>query len=314
MFTVYKITNLVNNKCYIGSSENVYKRWNEHKDNAYRPSSNSYNYPLQCAFRKYGEQNFKFEILKDDFKTRYDCEEYEHDMIVLYNSANNKYGYNQTTFTHGALTDPDVRETSIQKRSQKCAKVDFNENIIEVYDSYQEAGRANGYENSASYIRLICKGERSSLNGMMFRDIDEEGKVIHKENKPYKGRKKIIGINIENPSDTVIFNSILEASKLLPCARKSITDCVAGKERYSVVKGYIFRQLDQDGNIIPNQIDIEERIKEYNRTNPIINGERHTIKDWCKIYNISTNSYYERIKKGMDVVTALTTPTKGSDV
>ena len=30
MFTVYKITNCINNKCYIGSSVRVKKRWKEH--------------------------------------------------------------------------------------------------------------------------------------------------------------------------------------------------------------------------------------------------------------------------------------------
>ena len=31
MFSVYKITNKINNKCYIGSSIRVEKRWKEHK-------------------------------------------------------------------------------------------------------------------------------------------------------------------------------------------------------------------------------------------------------------------------------------------
>ncbi len=310
MFTVYKITNLVNNKCYIGSSNNVYQRWNEHKDNSRRPNSNSYNYPLQQAFRKYGEQNFKFEILKEGFNNRYECEEYEHSMIIKYKSNNNLYGYNQTDCTHNALSDPILREKSIQKRSQKCAKVNYNEEIIEIYKSYQEASRLNGYSNNASKIRLVCKGEQSSFNGMIFRDIDENNQVIHQEIKPIKGRKKIIGIKIDNPNDFIIFNSISEAAELLPANRKNLSSCINGNQRYSIVKGYIFRALDKNNNIIPNEVDIEQKIKEYNHTNPLINGERHTIKDWCKIYNISTNSYYQRIKKGMDVVTALTTPRK----
>lgn len=62
-------------------------------------------------------------------------------------------------------------------------------------------------------------------------------------------------------------------------------------------------------NIIFNSI--EDKIKEYNNTNPLINGERHNIKEWCKIFNISTNSFYKRKNKGIDTISALTMPKKG---
>ena len=54
MFSVYKITNTINNKCYIGSSIHPNKRWQQHKNSANNPNSPGYNYPLYQAFRKYG--------------------------------------------------------------------------------------------------------------------------------------------------------------------------------------------------------------------------------------------------------------------
>lgn len=63
-FTVYKITNNINNKCYIGSSINVKQRWQQEKNAAYNSKQISYNYPLSQAFRKYGIENFSFEILE----------------------------------------------------------------------------------------------------------------------------------------------------------------------------------------------------------------------------------------------------------
>lgn len=62
---IYKITNLCNGKCYIGQSRNIYKRWNNHKSDAYNASNNKYNYPLYRAFRKYGLINFQFEIIEE---------------------------------------------------------------------------------------------------------------------------------------------------------------------------------------------------------------------------------------------------------
>lgn len=53
MYAVYKITNLINNKCYIGSSIRVEKRWQQHRNVAFNINSSQYNYPLYRAFRKY---------------------------------------------------------------------------------------------------------------------------------------------------------------------------------------------------------------------------------------------------------------------
>lgn len=61
---IYKITNLCNQKCYVGQSKNISKRWSNHKQIAYNKNEKGYNYPLYAAFRKYGLHNFKFEILE----------------------------------------------------------------------------------------------------------------------------------------------------------------------------------------------------------------------------------------------------------
>lgn len=55
---IYKITNLLNNKCYVGQSRNIYRRWQSHR---YANDS----YPLHAAMKKYGTENFSFEILEE---------------------------------------------------------------------------------------------------------------------------------------------------------------------------------------------------------------------------------------------------------
>ncbi len=48
---IYKITNTINNKCYIGQTRtNINKRWNKHKFVSTDPSNKAYNYPLYNAF------------------------------------------------------------------------------------------------------------------------------------------------------------------------------------------------------------------------------------------------------------------------
>ena len=61
---IYKITNKINNHCYIGQSRNIKKRWQDHKIASNNQNDKSYNYPLYRAFRKYGIKNFDFEIIE----------------------------------------------------------------------------------------------------------------------------------------------------------------------------------------------------------------------------------------------------------
>ena len=310
MYTVYKITNKINNKCYIGSSIRVEKRWKQHINCSNNPNNPQYNYPLYNAFRKYGVDNFDFEILKDDFNSIQEMTDYEHDMIIFYNSLAN--GYNQTEYTGRA----DIANENIQKHiiqiSQKCAKIDIYNNILEIYNSYHEAARKNNMDGDyrATSIRQVCKGEMSSLNGLIFRDLDENGNIINKPFKKHHGKKSIICIPIDELKPELFFESISEASKKLPADRQSIGKCIKGDKRYSIIKGYIIRELDLYGNIIENNISIQDRINEYNLHNPLINGERHSISEWSKIYNITRQTITRRINNGMDVVEAITTPTR----
>ena len=56
---IYKITNLINGKIYIGQSRCIYRRWVSHRRAA---KDNSNQTLLYKAMRKYGLENFLFEI------------------------------------------------------------------------------------------------------------------------------------------------------------------------------------------------------------------------------------------------------------
>lgn len=60
---IYKIINIINNKFYIGSAINFYIRWNRHKNNLRKGLH--VNKILQNSWNKYGQENFKFEIVEE---------------------------------------------------------------------------------------------------------------------------------------------------------------------------------------------------------------------------------------------------------
>ena len=87
---IYKITNLKNNKAYIGQSTDIKTRWKNHKKEL---ENNSHrNSHLQNAFNKYGEEAFEFRILEETFEENLDdAEEY---WIDYFDSTNPRKGYN----------------------------------------------------------------------------------------------------------------------------------------------------------------------------------------------------------------------------
>lgn len=88
-FIVYKHTNKVNGKVYIGiTSQKAERRWGKNgekyiKDNQY----------FGNAIKKYGWDGFTHEILIDNL-TKEKAEQYEIDLIELYESTNRDKGYN----------------------------------------------------------------------------------------------------------------------------------------------------------------------------------------------------------------------------
>lgn len=81
---IYKITNQINGKNYIGQSVDIKTRWRKHKES-------KKDYPLYRAFRKYGIDNFTFEILEECPILELNAKEQYY--IEKYNAIKN--GYNQ---------------------------------------------------------------------------------------------------------------------------------------------------------------------------------------------------------------------------
>lgn len=92
MIGIYKITNLINGQSYIGQSVDIEKRWLKERQSAFNVNNSSYNYPIFCAFRKYGIDNFQFEVLEECLRNQ--LNEREKYWIAQYDTFYN--GYNQT--------------------------------------------------------------------------------------------------------------------------------------------------------------------------------------------------------------------------
>ena len=92
MFYIYKITNNINNKIYIGlTCRDVSRRWIEHCSKAKQQDG----FYLHNAIRKYGKENFTISII-DQTSSIDELKQLEQQYIKKYHSNNKEYGYNLT--------------------------------------------------------------------------------------------------------------------------------------------------------------------------------------------------------------------------
>jgi len=107
MWIIYKHTNLDTDKYYIGQTKcSMQKRWKEHVSAA----KGKRNDHITNAIRKYGELNWKHEIIESNIETQEDANDRETFWIAMFCSNqrhigyNTKAGGNQSTMTEETKT------------------------------------------------------------------------------------------------------------------------------------------------------------------------------------------------------------------
>jgi len=158
---IYKATNIINNKCYIGQTiKSIDARISEHYKNV---SRNNITY-FYNAIRLYKEENFIWEII-DEASSKKELNEKEKEWVWLYKSNDALYGYNMTEGGNGGATRigrPHTIETK-QKISQihkgKKRSPLSEETKQKISDS--EKGRIpwnKGMEYSEEQKQKLCHG------------------------------------------------------------------------------------------------------------------------------------------------------------
>lgn len=206
MAYIYKITNTINGKIYVGKTERtVEERFKEHIRDSKRKTTEKR--PLYDAIRKYGFSQFTVETIEETDNP----DEREKYWIEYYQSF--KYGYNVTLGGDGkAYLDyeliaevfkqtgsnkitaqkvgcsTDSVETVIKKYNlgdyyhwnhgnKPINQFDLNGNYIMTYGSAFEAAKALGKISSTSkgatsHIADVCRGSRKTAYGYIWKYIE----------------------------------------------------------------------------------------------------------------------------------------------
>lgn len=201
---IYCFTNLINQKKYIGSScsINPQRRYSQHLYHVNHPDSSKGQYPLYCAIRKYGLENFSYTILEylPDDMDEYTVREKEKEYLIKYNVLVPN-GYNQTLDTQHPRNDPNTyKKISETKRNnaKEVAEIDKNNKVIKIWRCIADCAEQENL--SERHIAACCRGERLSTSNRYFCWINENNELLIPtyQRDPYKGKPGTTQIQISN--------------------------------------------------------------------------------------------------------------------
>lgn len=278
MTGIYCITNLVNNKKYIGQSVDIENRW-YHEKKLY-----GINKHLKSAFQKYGLENFSFEILEECAVEELNQKEKEY--IEKFNTTNREVGYNQTTggdhykvINKTPMSEETKRKISESRKGMKFSeehkknlKIARNKRPPFSKETREKISRANKgkiiSEEQKAKISKANKGKKRTEEQNLENSLRRKGKTYEeiygsemaqkiKENnsKKMKGRKqpdwvkeKIRNANKKlmkkvKCSNGKIYNSIKEAAVDTQNSSSNIVEVCKGRRKTS--HGFIYSYIEE---------------------------------------------------------------------
>lgn len=276
---IYKATNLVNNKMYIGLTSNHYStRWKDHIRRAFNAGTPDYNCHFHQAIRKYGVDSFQWEVIEECLNEQlFNREKYWIEQYKTYD-----FGYNMTRGGEGILkyNDNDLLLYWNQGLCIKeiCEKLTADKGQISshlkalgissddiikrgyeksaqwhiktVYQYTLEGNFIQQFDSSAQVYQLLgiknvaecCLGKRKTAGGYRWSfNYSEKLSPLIKEQS--KGVKKLVGqydINTNKLINT--YESAAEAARQLNCTKGSISNCCRGVTKTSC--GYIWKYIE----------------------------------------------------------------------
>lgn len=155
MHYLYRITNLVNNKIYIGQAKDYNQRWRQHKQEAKREIPRMI---VNVAMKKYGLDNFIFEIIAT-CKTQEDANQTETLLVSQYEShISTGKGYN---VSNGGMNAPKTEAFKQQMRDH-WADPEYKQSVsVAISKAYSEQTPEEKEEKS-KLLSEILSGQHLS--------------------------------------------------------------------------------------------------------------------------------------------------------
>jgi len=170
---IYKITNLINNKVYIGQTIDFNKRKKEHI-NALKGNFHV-NKHLQSSWNKYGEKSFKFELVElCDANNLTEREQY---WIDFYGGINSKNIYNNRDAGDSGTFSEEVRAKISAKNTGRHQSEETKAKLSKIF---------KGRHHTEEARKKISEAGKGRIGAFKGKHLSEEHR--HKISETMKGR------------------------------------------------------------------------------------------------------------------------------
>lgn len=235
---IYKITNTVNNKIYIGSAISTKERWNQHKRKL--KLNKHTNKHLQNAWNKYGDDKFTFKVIEyvEDKEKLIEREQYWIDNLKV---CDRTYGYNININASNRLGMKHSEESK-----QKFREIAKNRKFSE--ETRRKMSESSKKENLSPDTTLKMS---NSLKGRVFSD-EHKNKISSslrnhtvtdevRKKMSESGKKKTLS---QEHKDKIGIKSSGENNK-----NSKLTENDVMKIKYLIIDGMILKDIAKLFNI-----------------------------------------------------------------
>ncbi len=239
---IYRITNIIDGKRYIGQTkcDDVETRWKQHR----KIDSHCIGPYLFNAYRKHGIENFKFEIVCICFDE--DCDKYEKEYILKFNTITPN-GYNIKLGPTFSKHTVDSKELIRQKLKERYK----TDEVMRKNLSYRRTGLVTTDEHKEK-LRIAHKKYWENISDEKYKEICAKRKENYKKPENHnisglsigwKARQKKVGKFDLSGNLIEEYVSVMSAAEDIGLHHATIRKVCRGQKHYHTAGGFKWKFL-----------------------------------------------------------------------
>lgn len=203
---VYKITNTVTGRFYIGSSFNIKRRMKEHKKSRRNPMT-----ALSMAITKHGIDSFAIEVLISLLPSSSRKDLYQLEQTLIDDMPSFRESYNMNKSAYGFMYDEEHWQKHREGRIPFYKPVKQYSLDGEFLREFQSLAEAESHGFNHSKISLCCNGKRRSAYGYQWAFTEDESPIS--SYSPQNKATRVVQVDKQTGETIAEFSSYYAAAK-----------------------------------------------------------------------------------------------------